>query len=174
MLEWLKTILGDGYNDDLDKKIAAEIGKNFVAKSDFNTTNEAKKTLEATLAQRDGELDTLRKASGDAATLQQQILDLQKANADLVKTHAEEIKRLKLDNAVEAALVGAKAKNVKAVKALLELDKAEMAEDGTVKGLEEQIKALIDSPETGFLFETEQKKPGSFKGILPNDGERRQ
>ena len=36
MLEWLKTILGDHYTEDIDKQISAEIGKGFVARADFN------------------------------------------------------------------------------------------------------------------------------------------
>lgn len=35
-LEWLKTILGEGYTDTVDAAISAEIGKNFVPKADFN------------------------------------------------------------------------------------------------------------------------------------------
>ena len=27
MLEWLKAILGEGYNDEIDEKISKEIGK---------------------------------------------------------------------------------------------------------------------------------------------------
>lgn len=45
MLSWLKEILGDGYTDEFDKKISQEIGKSFVAKSDFNAKNESLKTL---------------------------------------------------------------------------------------------------------------------------------
>lgn len=170
MLDWLKTILGDAYTEDLDKKVAAEIGKNFVAKSDFNATNEAKKQLEASLKDRDTQLETLQKSNGDAAALREQITQLQAQNAEQAKEHAATIKQLRLDSAVEAALVGAKAKNVKAVKALLELDKAELAEDGTVKGLAEQLKALTESPDTGFLFDTDSKKSGTFKGVKPGEG----
>lgn len=46
MLEWLKTILGDAYTDDIDKKVSAESVRGFVSKSDFNQANEAKKGLE--------------------------------------------------------------------------------------------------------------------------------
>lgn len=42
MLEWLKTILGDMYTEDIDKKVSAEIGKNFVSKADFVSVKEAK------------------------------------------------------------------------------------------------------------------------------------
>lgn len=170
MLDWLKAILGDAYTDDIDTKVSAEIGKSFVAKADFNTTNEAKKQLESSLAERDKQLKTLQESTGDAAALKEQIAQLQAANAAQAKTYAAEIKQLKINNAVETALVGAKAKNVKAAMALLNLDKAELSEDGTVKGLAEQIKALTGGPDTGFLFETSSNKNGSFKGLNPAEG----
>lgn len=170
MLDWLKTILGDAYTEDLDKKVSTEIGKNFVAKADFNATNEAKKQLEASLRDRDSQLEGLQKSTGDVTALKEQITQLQAQNAEQAKEYAKAIKQLKIDNAVEAALIGAKAKNVKAVKALLELDKAELADDGTVKGLAEQLKALAESPDTGFLFDTDSKKSGAFKGVKPGEG----
>lgn len=49
MLEWLKTILGDAYTEDIDKKVSDEIGKQFVSRADFNTLNETKKTLESSV-----------------------------------------------------------------------------------------------------------------------------
>ncbi len=45
MLEWLKTVLGEAYTDDIDKKVSDEIGKNFVARADFNAKLEEIKTL---------------------------------------------------------------------------------------------------------------------------------
>ena len=158
MLDWLKTILGDAYTEDIGAKVSAEIGKSFVARADFNATKE-----------RDKQLETLQASTGDVAALKETITTLQTQNAKQAKQHAAAIKQLKLDSAIEAALVGAKAKNVKAVKALLELDKAELAEDGTVRGLAEQLKSLVESPDTGFLFDTDSKKPGSFKGLKPGE-----
>ena len=52
MLEWLKNILGDGYTDDIDKRVSSEIGKAFVSKADFNVANENYKQLMKT-AQKD-------------------------------------------------------------------------------------------------------------------------
>lgn len=43
MLEWLKTILGDTYTEDIDKKVSEEIGKQFVSRADFNTLNKKRK-----------------------------------------------------------------------------------------------------------------------------------
>ena len=55
-------------------------------------------------------------------------------------------------------------------------DKAELDEDGTVKGLAEQLKKLTTAPDSAFMFETEkqQQKFGGFKpgekGGEPNGG----
>ena len=161
MLEWLKTILGDTYTEEIDKKVSEEIGKSFVARADFNTVNTEKKALADTVKERDKQLETLKASTGDVEALKAQIATLQADNAAAAKTHAEEIKRLKVDTAVELALTAAKAKNVKAVKALLELD-------GTVKGLAEQIQKLAKAPDSGFLFE-ESKPKQNFKGFKPGE-----
>lgn len=170
MLDWLKTILGDTYTDDIDAKVSAEIGKNFVAKADFNATNEAKKTAEAALKERDKQLEDLKASTNDADALKATIAELQAKNSAQEKANAEAIKALKIDNAVELALAAAKAKNMTAVKALLgDLSKAELAEDGTVKGLAEKIEALVKAEDSSFLFDTADTKP-SFSGLKPNEG----
>ncbi|MFR5069716.1 MAG: hypothetical protein ACLTE2_07920 [Eubacteriales bacterium] len=61
MLEWLKTILGDMYTEDIDRQVSTEIGKNFVSKTDFSVVKEAKKQLEETVKERDAQLDKLSK-----------------------------------------------------------------------------------------------------------------
>ena len=38
MLEFLKSILGDAYTEEIDQKISEEVGKAFVSKGDFNNT----------------------------------------------------------------------------------------------------------------------------------------
>ncbi len=168
MIDWLKTILGDAYTEEIERKISEEIGKNFVARADFNTLNTEKKALADTVKDRDEQLEALKSSTGDVEALKAQISTLQAENATSTKAHEDEIKRLRIDTAVELALSAAKAKNVKAVKALLELDKAELAEDGTVKGLSDQVKKLADAAETGFLFETSAPKK-NFKGFKPGE-----
>ena len=58
------------------------------------------------------------------------------------------------------------AKNVKAVMALLDLKDAKLQEDGTVKGLSEQIEKLAKTEDSKFLFEEAEAKP-KFKGFQP-------
>lgn len=155
MLEWLKTILGDKYTEDIDKKVSEEIGSGFVAKADFNAVNQEKKALADTVKERDKQLEDLKKETGDAKALQEKIEKLQAENKTQKETHDAEMKKLKVDTAVEMALNGAKAKNNVAVRALLNdfLSKAELAEDGSVKGLADEVKKLTEGEDTSFLFE---------------------
>jgi len=80
MLEWLKTILGDAYTDDIDKKVSDEIGKGFVSRADFNAANEAKKTLEGQIAERDKQIKSFEKLAGDNEQLKTQLSQAQEAN----------------------------------------------------------------------------------------------
>ena len=73
--------------------------------------------------------------------------------------NAGEYTQLKLDNAVDSALTAAKARNLKAARALLDLGNAELAEDGTVKGLAEQIRKLAEAEDSKFMFEASDGKP---------------
>ncbi len=131
--------------------------KGFIPKSRFDEVNTAKKTAEDLLKERDNQIETLKAASGDAASLKKQIEDLQKKNQQETEKHNAQMKQLRLDNGVAAALTEAKAKNQKAVKALLDLTKVELQEDGTLKGLEEQVKALKESEDSSFLFSADTK-----------------
>ena len=167
MLEWLKNILGDGYTDEVDAKVSAEIGKNFVSKADFNQANTAKKKAEDDVKARDQQLEDLKKSTGDAAALQEQITTLQNQNAEAKKTYEAELARVRLDGAVEAALTAAGAKNNTAVKALLAdfLKDAKLDDSGAVKGLAAEIDTLAKADATAFLFNTTDGNAQQFKGM---------
>ena len=125
--------------------------------------------LKTQVGDRDKQLETLKASAGDNADLKKQIEDLQTENATAKATHESELNQLKIDFAVEKALTGAKAKNIRAVKALLELDDAKLDKDGNVKGLAEQIEKLTSSDDTKFLFEAQKqtKQQRNFKGFQP-------
>lgn len=123
--------------------------------------------LNAQVSERDKQLETLKATAGDNETLTQQIAELQAENSKAKETHESEMNQLKIDFAVEKALTGAKAKNVKAVKALLDLADAKFDKEGNVKGLQEQIEKLTSDEGTKFLFETQQSNTPTFKGFQP-------
>lgn len=136
--------------------------------ADLATAQQEVTTLKAQVADRDGQLETLKNSTGDVEAMKQQIATLQADNKAKDDAHAAEIKQLKIDAAIESALTGAKAKNNTAVKALLkDLDKAELGEDGTIKGLAEQIEALQKSD--AYLFDTTTTKKTQVKGATPGE-----
>lgn len=122
--------------------------------------------LKTQVGDRDKQLETLKASAGDNADLQKRIEDLQTENATAKATHESELNQLKIDFAVEKALTGAKAKNITAVKALLDLKDAKFDKEGNVKGLAEQIEKLTSDEGTKFLFEA-QKQQQNFKGFQP-------
>ena len=145
-----------GLTEDLAKTVAeasaAEL-KEFIPKSRFNEVSESNKTLKTQITDRDKQLETLKKASGDAEAMKTKIEELQAANKTASEEHEAQIRQIRMDHAVESALTGAKAKNVKAVRALLNLDDLDVDDDGKVKGLEKQIKKLAEADDTKFLFD---------------------
>ena len=127
-------------------------------------------TLKEQIKDRDKQLDNLKNSKEDLEGLKAQIETLQNDNKAKDDQYKTEIRNLKVNSAVEAALTGAKAKNLTAAKALLkDLDKAELLEDGTVKGLKEQIEALTKADDTKFLFDIETT-PQTPKGATPAGG----
>ena len=157
LLEW-------GLTEEQANKVMEGLNGSFVTKSRFNEVNTELTNAKNTIKERDTQLETLKKSTGDTEALQDQITQLQTDNANQKKAHEAELKALKISNAVDMALTGAKAKNNTAVKALMAdfLAKAELADDGTVKGLGDEIKKLVDGQDTAFLFE---KSTGTkFKG----------
>ncbi|MBR4173501.1 MAG: phage scaffolding protein, partial [Clostridia bacterium] len=68
----------------------------------------------------------------------------------------ESYKKAETARLLDEAIASSGAKNKKAVKALLELDKITLEKDG-LKGLSEQIEGLKKSCD--YLFESETKKP---------------
>ena len=167
MFEWLKNILGENYTEEIDKQVAEQIGKDFVARADFNTTNEAKKQLEGQIKERDKQLKDLKGI--DAEGMQAKITELEAANKEMQQQSEAAIAKLKLDHAVENALAGANVCQNKAVIPFLDMEVVKLSQDGTLTGLEEQIKKLKGSEDTKFLFRQEESKPIP-KGAQPGQG----
>lgn len=154
--------------DENSQDIGKAKGDSDKIQKDLDAANAEIESLKGQVSDRDKQLETLKNSTGDVEAMKQQIADLQKANKDADDAHKAEIKQLKLDAAIDSALTGAKSKNNVAVKALLkDLDKAELGEDGVVKGLAEQIEALQKSD--AYLFDTASKKQTQVKGAKPGE-----
>lgn len=163
--EQLKELgLDDEKTEAVIKLYNESIKNNFVPIARFNEVNEAKKNAETTITTMTKQLDDLKKV--DAEGLKQQIETLQKQNKDAAVKYAAELETMRKNNAIESALTSAKAKNIKAVKALLAMDEL-MFDGDTLKGLDSQIKKLKEADDTKFLFDAEEAPKPAFSGLKP-------
>ena len=138
---------GLGLEKEVIDEIMAENGRDVEAeKTKAKDLQTQLDTANNTIKERDKQLETLKNSPDNPEELKKQIQLLQDDNKAAKEAHEKEMKDLKVANALEKALTEAKAKNSKAVQALLELgDDVELNEDGTIKGLDEKIKALKKS-----------------------------
>jgi hypothetical protein len=148
-MDWLKELLKKAgiEEEKVDSTIAdinKELPKYFIPKDKYNEAAEAKKKLEADLAARDTQLEELKKAAGTSEELKAQIEQLQAENQKAAEEWQAKMAQMQLDFAIDKALTAAKAKNAKAVKALLDMDKVKL--DGNqLLGLDDQLKAIKES-----------------------------
>lgn len=146
-----------GIDEKLAKK-AAEASKKelsgYVPKDRFDEVNESKKKLETSAKEHETQMETLKAAAGDNEELKKQISDLQNQNKKKEAEYQEQIKDMKLTNAIKLAVSGS-AQDCDLVAGLIDKGKLILGDDGKVTGLEEQVKALKESK--GFLFREEKK-----------------
>ena len=101
--------------------------------------------------QKDNELKDLQEKAKNGDDLQQTISDLRQANEDREKERQKEIKELKFNHNLENKLRDVGARNVKAVRALLDSENLKFNdEENEVIGLQDQLEKLRESD--SYLF----------------------
>ncbi len=157
-----------GIEKEAIDKIMAENSKDIEsAKADYDAIKAERDTANNTIAERDKQLKELRDSAKDNEELTQKIEDLEKANKDAAATHKAELDNLKINNAIDKALISFKAKTPKAVKAMLDMDVIKIDKDGNITGVDEQVKTLCEADDTKYLFESSIPK---LKGTQPGHG----
>lgn len=140
--------------------------KKFIPKSRFDEVNEENKVLKSNLTERDAQLETLKNSAKDNENLKVEIEKLQGENQRQLEEYQAKIDEMKVNSAIENALLGAKAKNITAVKALLDTKTVKIEKDGSVTGIAEQVEKLIADDNTKFLFDISSSNQG-FQGLNP-------
>lgn len=110
------------------------------------------------LADRDTQLTELQSKATGNEELQAQIQALQQQNEQAKTEHQQQLQQKEFDFALTEALRDAKAKNPKAVKALLDTSTVKFV-DGKLIGLDEQLTALKTSDD--YLFTSDKLKGGT-------------
>ena len=151
--QWLKEILGESYTQEDDKKVDGKLGELFVSKADFNAVNERKM-----------ELEERAKNFGGNTELQKKYDELNSKYKAETESLKKEIDNTVKNSAIDMAIYKAKGKNVKVIKALIDMEKITVKDDGTIMGLDlESIKKT-----DGYLFDVETRQSfgtGFTKGI---------
>lgn len=130
----LREILGEHYTEQVDASIKAMIGEGFVARDDFNGKSAALKAAN----------DKIAELSADDWHAKYDELD--KTSKQMVADAEAKYNQYRLATELKAA----RARNPKAVSALLDSSKITYTDDG-IDGLKEQLDALVKSD--GYLFE---------------------
>lgn len=154
----LKELLGEElYNQVIEKagdnKVAIVSDGNWFPKDKFDSVNNDNKELKRQLKERDTQLEELKKVDADG--LKQKIQDLQSENETTKNEYEEKLQNQAFDHVLSNALTGAKVKNAKAVKALLDTEKIKLDGDKLLN-LDDQLEALKESD--AYLFEEEQQE----------------
>lgn len=168
-MEWVKRLIEKHTKDgvlDLEafmKEFNTEFPKYAVPKDTYNALAETKKTLENDIAERDRQLEELKKV--DAAGLKAEIERLQGENKAAKEKYEADMKDLTLTSAIKLAVAG-KVHDEDLVAGLFDRSKLILGDDGKVTGLEDQLKTLQETK--AFLFKEET--PGGTGGSMGNVG----
>lgn len=139
-------------------------------RSDLSDVTSERDSLKNELASNQDELKKMQATAKDNDDLQAQLQALQTKFDESQQAVAAKLQAVKKDNAIDQALLKAKARNNKAVRALLNDDAIKFDDDG-LHGLSEQLAALQKSE--AYLFATEPKGDDPSNGnngpkIFPN------
>lgn len=149
MLDWLKSLLGEGYTEDIDANVSKKIGELFVSKQDFNDKNT--------------EVKNLRK---DLATANTKIADLEKVDTEGLQKQLNDERNGRIKDrkefALKALLTQSGCKDIDYV--LYKLgDSVEFDEKGEIKDAESFITTTKESFSSMFASEKTQPRLDGVK-----------
>ena len=149
-----------------DKKIDIVNDGRWIPKDKFDNLNTEKNDYKTQVDNLNKELGKLQKQVEDnkdaTETIEALKIQIKDKETALVETRKQ--------FAIESAIKDGKGKNPKAIKALLDLSKIDVDDDGKVNGLSEQLKKLQESDP--YLFDEET--PGGTGGSKGNGGKGKQ
>ncbi|MDN2612999.1 phage scaffolding protein [Apilactobacillus sp. EABW-1NA] len=119
--------------------------------ADYDELKTKNEELSKQVAKNEKDLKSLSKSTKDNEDLQNTIKSLQDENKQIKTDFESKISSMKLNSAIDTSLAGHKARNTKAVKALLDMDNIKLNDKGELEGLDDQI-ANIEK-DNAFMFD---------------------
>jgi hypothetical protein len=166
-MDKLKELLGE----ELFKQVQEKIGEGkyvfgeadtFIPKSRFDEVNNEKKELKTLLGTRDTQINELQTKFKSNDELAKELENYKTLNGKAEQEFNTKLSQVKFEYELKTALSNANVRNLKATKALLDLDKIKLDGDKLV-GLDEQIKTLQESD--GYLFQSKEPTLPTKGGI---------
>ena len=163
-LAFLKELLGDAYTEQLDAKISEAVGKGFVAKADFNELKEAKRLLEAQLAEANTAIEGFQAADKDIEAVRKEAEEYKARTAQIEQDYAAKLEAYKFDSWFDGIVAQRKGRNAAVIRTLAGEEK--MAALRASKNREEDAKALFDTleKESAYAFEDKTPAPPPYAG----------
>lgn len=151
-------------------QIMAENGRDVEkVRTELNTTKQQVTDLQNQITAKDGEIATLTSQVGEVETLRNENAQLKTDKTNLTNELNTKVSEIQKTYAIENGVRDAKARNLKAVIAQLDMTKITY-ENNELAGLTEQLEALKNGEETSFLFGDTQVAPSGTHVATPPSG----
>lgn len=172
-MDFLKDILGEELfssvsgkinafnkaNPDKPVKLADLSSGGYVDKNKYADMETLANGYKSQIAQRDKDIAELKKQTGNGE-LQGRLDALQKKYDDDTASLTEQLKQTKFSSALDLALAGSGAKNTKALRGLLDMDKIKLEND-ELTGFSEQLEQI--RADNDYLFEAQKTPAGGMR-----------
>lgn len=149
----LEQLIEMGLEEEVAQKVLKayqeSIKDKYIPIARFNEVNEEKKELKTQLEERDEQLKELKEKAQDSEELSEKIAELEEQNKQAKEEYETKMAELKKNTAIDIKLKDARAKNIKAVKALLDLEKISLDGENLI-GIDEQLETLKEKE--SYLF----------------------
>src|SRR5690625_1400504 len=165
----LKELLGEElYNQVIEKagdsKIAIVSDGNWIPKDKFDAKINEVKDLQKQIDDRDEELEELKKVNPDE--LQQTITDLQEKYDTQKEEYEQKLQQQAFEHKLHDVLKDSGVRNVKAVKALLDIDEIKLDGDKLL-GLDGQLEKLKETDD--YLFQSDEPEDNGPTIVNPGN-----
>ena len=144
------------------EKASIEELKGFIPKVRFDEVNNDKKALETQITERDTQLTELNKKVKGNEDLEKTIADLQTANTTTKTEYETKLKDITINTAIQAKLTDTKYADLLTGK--FDKTKLSVAADGTVIGIDEQLKNIKEAYKDLFTPIVKGKEPNNGGG----------
>ena len=162
MLDFLKEILGDAYTEDIDTRVSEEVGKRFVAKSDFTAKSNELKAVQARLDDAAKTIESLQEQGKDLEAVRKEAAEYKARAQQAEKDAAEQLEEYKFDTWWNGQVSANKGRNAAVLRTLAGEEKmqalrASTNRDADAKVLFEQLKK-----DSAYAFEDMTPPPPPY------------